>query len=165
MLLRRQKAFVLTSTPSACVCAISRLFYSVKLMQSDDITYSVSPVGLWSIGEITSGFLIIGVPSVPKISKEVPWVQSVFIWIRSLTGGSSKGSRESSRKGMPSWYKKAPTIRRRQDDIYSELDERAWVGTRDDSVKMSDLEVAHKVYSPHQGITRETEVGMHSSRT
>ncbi|KAF2802362.1 uncharacterized protein BDZ99DRAFT_503839 [Mytilinidion resinicola] len=133
----------------ACVCAVARLVYSIKLMHSEDVAYSVSPVGVWSIGEMTSAFLIVGVPSLPRIFK-VPWVQSVFTWIQSLTGGSSKGTRESSRKGLPSWYKNAPTARRRQDDVYSELDEYR-------------LEAAEMVYSPHNGITRQNKVEMHSS--
>ncbi|KAF1998109.1 hypothetical protein P154DRAFT_536536 [Amniculicola lignicola CBS 123094] len=107
----------------ACVCAAVRMVYSVRFMKSEDITYSVSPTGLWSVGDMTSAFLIAGVPSLPRILKEAPWVRKLFTWIRSISGASSKGSCENSAKELPSWYKNRPSVRMRQEDAYSELDE------------------------------------------
>ncbi|OCL08895.1 hypothetical protein AOQ84DRAFT_266597, partial [Glonium stellatum] len=49
-----------------CVCGTVRMIHSIKLLSSDDVTYTLSPVGLWCVVEITSEFLIFCIPSIPK---------------------------------------------------------------------------------------------------
>ncbi|KAF1952998.1 hypothetical protein CC80DRAFT_537793 [Byssothecium circinans] len=129
----------------ACVCAIARLVCSIKLfLNHEDITYVMSPVGLWTLGEMASLFFILGVPCLSRIFKEVKWLQSAVTRIRSWTG---KGTQDNpSRGGLPSWYKRAPT-RRKRNDMYSDLEEHTL------------SEVAH----PANTIARETVVEVHHS--
>lgn len=157
------EVLVLTSTTSACVCAVTRLVYSVELVYTEDVTYAVSPVGLWSIGEITSSFLLVGVPSVPRILRETPLVKAVLTSIRSLVRGSKKGTQNNSRKGLPSWYKRKPTARRRWEDTCSEVDVCTLIEIRNENQTNIDLEVGPKPTIPHQVITRETVVEVHMS--
>ncbi|PVH93501.1 hypothetical protein DM02DRAFT_603906 [Periconia macrospinosa] len=127
----------------ACVCATVRLIYSVKLlMHNEDMTYVMSPVGLWTCGEMASIFLVLGVPSLPRIFKEVQWLQASLTRLRSWTGLSTTRGPHSSKGGLPSWYKKMPTGSKRN-DMYSDIEEHTLVET---------------VSKPKGTITRETEV-------
>ncbi|KAI0025051.1 hypothetical protein F4780DRAFT_768371 [Xylariomycetidae sp. FL0641] len=49
-----------------CVAAIFRLVVTLDYEKADDVTYTVSPVALWALGEMTSVFLVACVPSAPK---------------------------------------------------------------------------------------------------
>ncbi|KAI1373901.1 hypothetical protein F4677DRAFT_427580 [Hypoxylon crocopeplum] len=61
----------------ATACGIVRLVVLLELMGSADELYYIPDIGLWGIGEITSGFLIIGIPSAPKTIKSMPGSESV----------------------------------------------------------------------------------------
>ncbi|KAI0547160.1 hypothetical protein F4679DRAFT_555047 [Xylaria curta] len=49
------------------VASIARLYYSVLLKQSEDLTGHLAPVGLWAIGELTTVILIACFPYVPPL--------------------------------------------------------------------------------------------------
>ncbi|KAI1169445.1 hypothetical protein F4777DRAFT_233058 [Nemania sp. FL0916] len=50
----------------AIVAAAFRLSFSVQYSTSPDISYKFSQVGLWSLAEVTIGFIVLCGPSVPK---------------------------------------------------------------------------------------------------
>lgn len=48
-----------------------RLVHLRKLLSCEDELYYVVLVGLWGIGEITAGFLIIGIPAISKVVQSI----------------------------------------------------------------------------------------------
>jgi hypothetical protein len=100
----------------------------VRALRSEDITFMVGPIGLWSHGEITAGFLVLCVPMAPKAFQN-----SVLSRTASSFFGSHKSSGDdaSSRKGLPSWYRAKASKKPQYTDI-SILDERTLVTVRSD---------------------------------
>lgn len=43
------------------------MVWLVKILRSDDATYYIPIMGSFGLGEITAGFLIIGIPSIPML--------------------------------------------------------------------------------------------------
>lgn len=60
--------------PSACFSSLIRLYYSVRLSKSRDITYNVGLLGLWSLPEMTSGFLAICLTVSPRFFQSLKHV-------------------------------------------------------------------------------------------
>lgn len=56
---------------SACTCAIIRTVYLVRLLRSQDAPYYVGIMVLWGFGEMTAGFLVLGIPSIPKVASKL----------------------------------------------------------------------------------------------
>lgn len=56
---------------SACVSAITRIYYSVKMFQIQDYTYYFSILDLWALVEIASAFLAACLPYSPKFFKSL----------------------------------------------------------------------------------------------
>lgn len=54
---------------SAIVCAICRMVWLLKIVNAEDMTYLSPNTGAFSLGEMTAAFLVIGVPSVPRVFK------------------------------------------------------------------------------------------------
>lgn len=50
----------------ACISAGIRVSFTITYFHSDDITYSYSSVGLWTVAEVMSGFIVFSVPGIPK---------------------------------------------------------------------------------------------------
>ncbi|KAI1737680.1 hypothetical protein F4680DRAFT_467961 [Xylaria scruposa] len=50
----------------ACVAAGARLGSTISYMHSDDITYSYSSVALWTVAEVTCGFIVFSVTGLSK---------------------------------------------------------------------------------------------------
>ncbi|KAI1192470.1 hypothetical protein F5X97DRAFT_340394 [Nemania serpens] len=48
------------------ISGLFRLIVTIEYQHQEDTTYTVSAVILWAIGEMTSGFLVFCVPSIPK---------------------------------------------------------------------------------------------------
>ncbi|PVH93498.1 hypothetical protein DM02DRAFT_634492 [Periconia macrospinosa] len=123
----------------ACVCATARFVSSVKqFMDPTDITYNISPIGFWSCGEVASIFLVLGVPSVPRVVKKGQWMQRIMSTLRLWTSRET----ENSRKGLPSWYKR-PVPGQRLSDRYTDIEEHELVET---------------IQKPNGTISRETQV-------
>lgn len=74
---------------SATACGITRLVVLFELMASPDELYYIPDIGLWGIGEMTAGFLIIGIPSAPKTIKSMPGSDSVTSLLASWRRGSA----------------------------------------------------------------------------
>ncbi|KAI1446643.1 hypothetical protein F5Y02DRAFT_68995 [Annulohypoxylon stygium] len=105
----------------ATVCGIFRLVSLLEILFNNDETYWTTELGLWGVGEITAGFLIIGIPSMPKIIKNFPVTNSLVSLMKSWTRnmGSSNPSQEGV--GLPIWRNPLSRKRRGQWEI-SELD-------------------------------------------
>lgn len=90
------------------------------MLESEDKLYTQSELALWSIAEITAGFLIMGLPSAPKVASNIPGSASFISFIRSVSGQSKEGksSQENSRRGLPSWYKPKSQPRRPRDPFH-----------------------------------------------
>lgn len=65
-----------------------RTGYIVKLHHSEDVTYQITGLGFWTLWEIATGFLIMGIPTFPRIAKAIPVPESVSSFLRSWRGSS-----------------------------------------------------------------------------
>lgn len=71
---------------SATGAGLARLVYLLQLLWSDDELYYIVDVGLWGIGEITAGFLIMGIPGLPKVAQSIMSTPSLVYLISHLRG-------------------------------------------------------------------------------
>jgi hypothetical protein len=81
-----------------CGCGLARLVETVRHAASNDLTYTFSPVQLWSGAELTCGFLVICVPSLPKAFQAMEFAKvksTLSFWSRK----SSQRHLRSSSKG------------------------------------------------------------------
>lgn len=102
---------------SGCVCGAVRLVSTTKALGADDITFNVGPIGLWSLGEITSGYLVLCIPSAPKAFKGSILGHTIARFAERFSRSSAPSN---SRHGLPSWYRpNAP--RRPQRSEFSEI--------------------------------------------
>lgn len=62
---------------SACAASIVRLFYSVKVIHSKDVSYLAGIINLWAIAEATCGILAMCLPISPKFFKSL---QDAKLW-------------------------------------------------------------------------------------
>jgi hypothetical protein len=100
-----------------------RIVYMIRFQETDPL-YAGSELVLWMAAELTAGFLILGLPSFPKVFKQIPGSESVISLLKSITVSrlsSSRGKQENSRAGLPSWYKPLSRKRVRKDTL-DELD-------------------------------------------
>ncbi|KAI0465885.1 hypothetical protein F4859DRAFT_499545 [Xylaria cf. heliscus] len=99
----------------AVVAGVFRLVLLLKILDNSDTIYYVGLVGLWGLGEIAAGFLIIGIPAIPKVTKSIPISASVVSLLHSWTRPSGSGGRVPS--SWRSWGKPPTRKRRGQWDI------------------------------------------------
>ncbi|GAW21830.1 hypothetical protein ANO14919_113550 [Xylariales sp. No.14919] len=55
----------------ACIACVVRLYYSVKLTQSEDATWHIEPVGSWALAEFTTVILVACFPVLPRLFIEL----------------------------------------------------------------------------------------------
>ncbi|KAI0509382.1 hypothetical protein F5B22DRAFT_649011 [Xylaria bambusicola] len=79
----------------AIAAGIARLVDLLKILESSDAFYYITEVGLWGIGEMTAGFLIIGTPAVPRVVKSLPFSDSVVSLLQSWTRSRMRNSGDS----------------------------------------------------------------------
>ncbi|KAI1747955.1 hypothetical protein F4782DRAFT_543166 [Xylaria castorea] len=60
-------SFVFAVGLLTCIIAAFRLYSSLQYDRSRDITYTISSVALWSLAEVTSGFIVLCGPCIPKL--------------------------------------------------------------------------------------------------
>lgn len=91
------------SSPSACFSALIRLYYSVRLSNSKDVTYNVALLGLWSLPEMASGFLAICLTVSPRFFQSLKHVArpSLISIPRPRLGRSSKNAKYLSQFSSP----------------------------------------------------------------
>jgi hypothetical protein len=83
---------------SATGSAIARVVYVTEAYRTGDILYYSVSINLWAIAEQTFGYLVIGVPAIPKAFQNFSFAKHIF--------GSFARSRCKSRQGPsnPSGY-------------------------------------------------------------
>jgi hypothetical protein len=112
-----------------CLCGAFKIVSSTRFKNNPDKSYYIDPLALQIQGEMTAGFLVLCVPSLPKLIKDIPMLQRLF---------SSGTPKPNSRLGLPSWIrgqeKRHAPRRPRPDDLeYSEYGDFSQLGTLDDS--------------------------------
>ncbi|KAJ0115242.1 hypothetical protein J7T55_001652 [Diaporthe amygdali] len=161
----------------ATACGIARMVYSIETLYSKDYTYIYTTVGLWSLGELTSGFLVIGVPSIPKVYRSLysqpdSIVHTMATRLRGTRtadsgGGAGRAHHVESGSGsanLPSWFTPRPSSQSRdmwnitRDDGYGLLPDQhgraAYVEAYPDPASSVEL--------PEYAIIRETRVQISS---
>lgn len=90
---------------SATGAGLARLVSFVQLLYSDDELYYIADVGLWGIGEITAGFLIIGIPGLPKVTQSIRSSTYFVSLISRLRGTTvqSQSAPSSDRLDLRTW--------------------------------------------------------------
>ncbi|RYC56723.1 hypothetical protein CHU98_g9487 [Xylaria longipes] len=99
---------------------IARLVNLLKILKSSDAFYYITEVGLWGIGEMTAGFLIIGIPASPRAVKSLPFSGSIQSLFHSWTRSNMPDGRDNS-SYLRSWRRPFARKRRGLWEI-SELD-------------------------------------------
>lgn len=111
---------LLTRRKSAVICSIFRLKTTINFGQSPDTLYNIGPVILWATGEMTCGFFVACMPTLPRVLKE-------SIWMRRFkrTLGLKLSSRSSSDEAKGSGYVNggAASSHKMSHDAYLQLDE------------------------------------------
>ncbi|KAI0540915.1 hypothetical protein GGR58DRAFT_511236 [Xylaria digitata] len=95
----------------AWVFGVVRLVYFIKLLSSDDATFLFSGVALWTILEVTTGFLIMGIPAFPRAARMLPMSDSVANFFQSLWSRSGLSNTQIS---TPQWQFYKPKSRKRR---------------------------------------------------
>ena len=123
----------------AWTMGVVRTVYFVNLLHSDDVTYQMTGVALWTIWEVTTGFLIMGIPAFPRIAKAVPVPDAVSSFFRSLSSGSRQNGSSRPKKWQV-MYKPKSRQRRSVFEVESELNTHDLLSTSsvDDSRSRSD---------------------------
>ncbi|KAF2011092.1 hypothetical protein BU24DRAFT_427301 [Aaosphaeria arxii CBS 175.79] len=109
----------------ACIASILRLYYSVKLSQTHDITWAIAPVGMWSLAEFATVIIVGCFPPLPRLWKFLRGHDKPISGAHmSSQEGRIKGSSQASNnKGDKSheWY----TVCRDTDCMYIPLEEQS----------------------------------------
>ncbi|KZZ91173.1 hypothetical protein AAL_06914 [Moelleriella libera RCEF 2490] len=74
----------------AWVFGVTRLVYIVKLLSSNDVVYILPNVAIWSVWEVTAGFLVLGIPAMPAAFKALPFSGSFVSFLRLKSQGSDQ---------------------------------------------------------------------------
>lgn len=153
------------------------MVYSIETLYSKDYTYIYTTVGLWSLGELTSGFLVIGVPSIPKVYRSLYSQPDSILHTmatrlrgtRTADSGGVAGRAHHVESGsgsadLPSWFTPRPSSQSRDmwnmtsDDGYGLLPDQhgraAYVEAYSDPASSVEL--------PEYAIIRETRVQISS---
>ncbi|KAK8036638.1 hypothetical protein PG994_015409 [Apiospora phragmitis] len=96
---------------SAWVFGIARAAYFVNILDTQDVVYTMSGVAIWTIWEVAAGFLIMGVPALPRVFKTLPKSASIASFLRSV---SRAGKDSGSGPAVPQYRLYQPKQRRRR---------------------------------------------------
>lgn len=80
----------------ATVCAAGRVAATFAIEYEGDATYTVSPVLMWALPEVTCVLLVFCLPTVPKTFGDQGPLFKVVSYVRSWTRLPSSGSRKLS---------------------------------------------------------------------
>lgn len=101
---------------SAVVCAICRMAWLTRLLDSKDEIYLAPIAGAFAMGEMIAAFLIIGVPSLPRVCRTLfskdSAVRSLLSRIRLPSWNGRRRTSDgpdgcSGTLGRPSWHNPA----------------------------------------------------------
>ncbi|CAJ2512966.1 Uu.00g010850.m01.CDS01 [Anthostomella pinea] len=81
-------AIVFSLGALAVICSIFRLTATINFGNTDDTFYAIGPVVLWATGEMTCGFFVVCMPSLPRALKETTWIGK----LKRALGLSSSGT-------------------------------------------------------------------------
>ncbi|KAI1332328.1 hypothetical protein F5Y16DRAFT_357503 [Xylariaceae sp. FL0255] len=76
----------------ACLSALLRLISTIQYSISADVTYTVSAVILWALAEMTCGFIVLGMPTAPKVLLDTHLGRKIKSSLKSLRSSSAKSS-------------------------------------------------------------------------
>ncbi|KAF5870083.1 uncharacterized protein Bfra_010230 [Botrytis fragariae] len=83
----------------AIVCAAGRVAVTFGIEYDGDATYTVSPILMWTLPEVTCVLLIFCLPVIPKIFTERGPLFSMILYARSWTRISTRGNQKPSKSG------------------------------------------------------------------
>lgn len=88
---------------SACVTSALRLYYSVVVQRTGDVTYNIAPLGIASIAEASIGIMCCCFPVFPRyfqqvLSPKLQYLAKTTQWLRSHTRTRTR-TREKSSSG------------------------------------------------------------------
>lgn len=86
---------------STVICSCFRLYASVNYFHSADSTYTIAPLSLWALAEMTCAFFVSCMPSAPKVFKDSKWMRKVLDILKSWNRLSVKGSKNESASSWP----------------------------------------------------------------
>ncbi|ESZ94754.1 hypothetical protein SBOR_4866 [Sclerotinia borealis F-4128] len=133
---------------------MARLVYLLQLLYSDDELFYIVDVGLWGIGEITAGFLIIGIPAAPKVVQSITNSSSFTSLISRFRTTAEPTSRPSGDgPSLRTWGRGSSNNRRRGLWEISDNDTFGLVSAQAEAVP-SEVELEHL---PNQ-IIKKTQV-------
>lgn len=124
----------------ATVCAGMRIKSTFDFANSTDISYNVSALGLWCVGEMTAGFFVLCLPALPQLFKLSPWIQKFTTFLRSISGASTTSSQGQTGNSNRNWPRSKP--RRAPDaSLFTDthLSKQSFVPLTDLSVSKSDM--------------------------
>ena len=86
---------------STVVCSCFRLAASVDYYHSNDSTYTIAPLSLWALAEMTCIFLVSCMPAAPKVFRDSKWIKKLLDMMKSLTRFSRKASTNETTSTWP----------------------------------------------------------------
>ncbi|KAI0875891.1 hypothetical protein GGS24DRAFT_453257 [Hypoxylon argillaceum] len=88
-------SFIFSLGVLACLSAILRLVSTIEYTSAADVTYKVSAVVLWALAEMTCGFIVLGMPTAPKVLLETQLMSKIKSSFRSWTGTNQNESKNT----------------------------------------------------------------------
>lgn len=143
------------------------MVYLLQLLDSDDELYYIVDVGLWGIGEITAGFLILGIPGLPAVVQTVKSSTSFTTLISRFRGTTapSQSDPSSERPSIRTWGQGSRRKRRGLWEI-SDLDTYGLVSVRAQAASSETMPGDAERERPPNAILRETRVDVeHGERS
>lgn len=166
-LLLPQTALVCTcianKTRSGTIAGCFRLAVTIQYQKEEDVTYSVCPVILWAVGEMTAGFAVFCVPMLPSAAKSIGSATQFMRSIRSMTNNSTN-KQDASARYRASWHPKSSGSA----DSYRQVIQPAEMAMTDMPARSVES-IPQNPQVTQEGIVRTTQVvtavGGHSARS
>ncbi|KAI0509369.1 hypothetical protein F5B22DRAFT_326973 [Xylaria bambusicola] len=84
--------------------AIARVVYVSSAYRTGDILFHVVTINLWAIAEQTFGYLVIGIPAIPKVIRDLPCARHLGSLVRSKSKPTTNPSRGyPNQTTWPNW--------------------------------------------------------------
>ncbi|KAI0905015.1 hypothetical protein F4823DRAFT_567155 [Ustulina deusta] len=87
-------SFIFSLGILACLSAVLRLVSTIEYSTTDDVTYAVSAVVLWALAEMACGFIVLGMPTAPKVLLETRLMSKIKSSFRSWTESKQDQSKK-----------------------------------------------------------------------
>lgn len=95
---------------SGTISAVFRLVFTLAYLRSKDSTYAVSPICFWALGELTSVFVVYGLPAVSTLFDEatIKFARYRTRWTQESSAHSVGHSSDASNVGI--WPERRHTL-------------------------------------------------------